>query len=109
MEEHKSKDGSVTLNYSMLSKTNYTAWSLKMRVYMQAHGIWKAVEPADEKAVIEDKIDKVTLAVIYQAIPEDILLSVAEKTMDKGAWEAIKTMCLGADRVKKARVQTLKS
>ncbi|XP_074341853.1 uncharacterized protein LOC141679248 [Apium graveolens] len=109
MEELKSKNGSVTLSYPMLSKTNYTAWSLKIRVYMLAHGIWEAVEPTDEKTVIEDKTDKVALAAIYQAILEDILLSIAEKKMARGAWEAIRTMCLGADRVRKARVQTLKS
>ncbi|XP_074364584.1 uncharacterized protein LOC141705585 [Apium graveolens] len=79
MEELKSKNGSVTLSYPMLSKTNYTAWSLKMRVYRLAHGIWEAVEPTDEKTVIEDKTDKVALAAIYQAILEDILLSIAEK------------------------------
>lgn len=38
-----------------------------------------------------------------------MLLSLADKDTTKEAWEAIKTMCLGADRVKKARVQTLKA
>ncbi|XP_074356694.1 uncharacterized protein LOC141696454 [Apium graveolens] len=109
MEGMKGKDGMVTLSYPMLSKANYTAWSLKMRVYMLAHGIWEAVEPTDQKAVIDDKVDKVALATIYQAIPEDVLLAVAEKKTAKDAWEAIKTMSLGADRVKKARIQTLRS
>lgn len=106
---NKDKNGSVTLNYLMLTKTNYTAWSIKMRVCMQAHGIWEAIEPVNEATIVEDKIDKVALAAIYQAIPEDILLLVAEKKTAKSAWEAIKVMCLGADRVKNARVQTLKT
>lgn len=109
MEATKGKDGSVTLNYPMLTRSNYAAWSLKMEVNMQAHGIWEAVEPADEKATVEDKVDKVALAAIYQAIPEDILLAVAEKTTARSAWGAINTMCLGADRIKKARIQTLKN
>lgn len=46
---------------------------------------------------------------IYQGILEDVLLSIAEKKTTKEAWEAIKTMCQGADWVKKARVQTLKA
>lgn len=37
-----------------------------------------------------------------------MLLSIAEKKCAKDAWDAIKTICLGADRVKKAKVQTLK-
>lgn len=61
------------------------------------------------KAKIEDKTDKLALSAIYQSIPEEMLLSIAEKTTSKGAWEAIKTMSLGADRVRKAKVQTLKS
>lgn len=108
MDVGKSK-GSFGLTYPTLAKGNYTTWALKMKVFMQAQGVWTAVEPSDPKAAIDDKSDKVALAMLYQGLPEDMLLSIAEKTTAKGAWEAIKTMCLGADRVKKARVQTLKS
>lgn len=52
MEDNKNKEGIVTLSYPMLSKSNYTAWSLKMRVFMEAHGIWDAIEPAHPKAMI---------------------------------------------------------
>lgn len=93
----------------MLSKSNYTAWSLKMKVNMQAHGIWEEVELADPKVAAVEKKDRLALAAIYQSIPEDILLSVADKKTAKEAWDAIKTMCLGADRVRQAKVQTLKS
>ncbi|XP_023770494.1 uncharacterized protein LOC111919112 [Lactuca sativa] len=49
------------------------------------------------------------LVVIYQGILEDLLLSLAEKKKTKEAWEALKTMFVGADRVKIARIQTLKT
>lgn len=49
------------------------------------------------------------MASIYQEIPEEMLLLVADNKIAKEAWETIMTMCLGADRVKKAKVQTLKS
>ncbi|XP_074322922.1 uncharacterized protein LOC141659890 [Apium graveolens] len=109
MDTHKIKDGSIGLAYPMLTRSNYTAWSVKMRVVMQAHSIWEAVEPKDLNASIEDKTNKVALAVIFQAIPEDMLLSLADKTSAKEAWEALKMMCLGANRVKKARAQTLRA
>ncbi|KAL8096387.1 hypothetical protein AgCh_037375 [Apium graveolens] len=99
MDMMKSKEGLVGLSYPMLTKSNYTAWSLKMRVYMQAHGIWEAIEPTKEKPTVEEKTDKMALAAIYQGIPEEILLSVADKTSAKEAWEAVNTMCLGADKV----------
>lgn len=109
MDVNKLKGGSIGLSYPMLARSNYTAWALKMKVFMQAQGVWTAVEPSDPKAVIEEKTDKVAMAMIYQGILEDVLLSLAEKKSAKDVWEAIKTLCQGADRVKKAKIQTLKS
>lgn len=109
METSKIKERGVGLNYPMLAHDNYTVWAMKMKVFMQAHDVWNAVEPKDKNAKVEEKTDKVALAVIYQGIPEDILLSLADKTTAKKACDALKTMCLGADRVRKAKVQTLKS
>ncbi|XP_074336223.1 uncharacterized protein LOC141673378 [Apium graveolens] len=80
-----------------------------MRVFMQAHGVWDAVEPKDANAAIEDKMDKRALAIIYQVIGEDLLISIAGKTTSKTAWEAIKMVHLGADKVQKAKAQTLKA
>lgn len=103
------KDGQITLHYPMLSRNNYAAWAIKMRVFMQAQGVWDAVEPRTSNTVVEVKKDKMALAAIYQGIPEDLLLSLAERKSAKEAWEALKTMYLGADRVKNAKVQTLKA
>ena len=49
------------------------------------------------------------LAAIYQGVPEDVLLMIAKKDSAKEAWETLRTMHMGADRVKEAKVQTLKS
>lgn len=76
---------------------------------MQAHGAWDAVESSDPKAAVEGKTDKIALAMIYQGIPMEFLLSIAENKTAKDAWEAIKTMSQGADKVKQAKVQTLKA
>ncbi|XP_074341863.1 uncharacterized protein LOC141679258 [Apium graveolens] len=109
MDVNKVKGGSIGLSYPMLAKSNYTAWALKMKVFMQVQGVWTAVEQNDPKTPVEEKSDKVAMAMIYQGIPEEVLLSIAEKQTTKDVWEAIKTLCQGADRVKKARIQTLKS
>ncbi|KAL8098264.1 hypothetical protein AgCh_031141 [Apium graveolens] len=76
---------------------------------MRAHRIWDAIEPMDPKGDVDEKVDRVALAAVYQAILEDILLVVAEKTTAKRTWEAIKMMCHGAERVKTARTQTMKT
>ena len=93
----------------MLGRSNYKASSLKMKVFMRAHGVWDVMEPKDPKNIVEERTYKIALAAIYHGITEDILLSVEEKKRTKEAWVVIKTMCVGADWVKKARVQTLKS
>lgn len=103
------KNGSIGLTYPMLDRSNYTAWAMKMKVFIKAQGAWIAIEPKDPKAEVDDKIDQIALAMIYQGIPEGMLLSLADKDTAKGAWEAIKTLCQGADKVKNARVQTLKA
>lgn len=41
---------------------------------------------------------------IYQGISGYILLSLVEKKKAKDAWEAIKTMCQGAERAKAAKI-----
>lgn len=114
MDVNKLKGGSVGLSYPTLTRENYTAWSMKMRVFMQAQGVWEAVEASDSKAsdskaTVDGKTDKIALAMIYQGIPEDVLLSLAEKKTAKDAWDAIRTLCQGAEKVKSARVQTLKA
>ncbi|XP_074361557.1 uncharacterized protein LOC141701840 [Apium graveolens] len=53
-----------------------------MNVNLQAHGVWEAVSPKDPKST---------------------------KETAKKIWEAIKVTCQGAERVKTAKVQTLKT
>ena len=82
--------------------------AIKMKVYMQAQGVWDAIEPA-AGAAMEVQKDKMALAAIYQGIPEETLLLIAEKKTVVAAWETLKTMHLGTDRVKSAKVQNLKT
>lgn len=97
MEVRKIKGGAVGLSYPILACSNYTAWFLKMKVFMQAEGVWNVMESDGPKDTVEERTDKVALAMIYQDIPEDMLLFLAERKTTKEAWEAIKTMCQGAE------------
>ncbi|XP_020249615.1 uncharacterized protein LOC109827062 [Asparagus officinalis] len=89
-------------------RDNYASWAIKMKVYMKAQDVWDAIEPA-AGASVEHRKDQMALAAIYQGIPEETLMVIAEKQTAKEAWETLKTMHLGADRVRNAKVQTLKS
>lgn len=44
-----------------------------------------------------------------QSIPQDVLLQVVKHKMAKVVWDSLKTRYVGADRVKQARLHTLKS
>lgn len=71
-------------------------------------GIWDAIKPV-AGVTVEVRKDKTVRAYIFQAIPKDILLQITMKKTSKDAWDSMKTRYLGADRVKKARLQTLMS
>ncbi|CAL5003493.1 unnamed protein product [Urochloa decumbens] len=98
----------VSLHYPMLTRSNYTTWAIKMKVFMRAQGVWDVVEYAGKKDELDTKKDHTALAAIYQGIPEETLLAVSEKETSKEVWECIKTMYQGAQSVKDARVQTLR-
>lgn len=99
------ESSAVSLHYPVLTRSNYATWAMKMKVYMRAQGVWDAIEPGDA----DTRKDQMALAAIYQGVPEDTLFLLAEKETAKAAWEALKTMYMGAERVREAKVQTLKS
>ncbi|KAD7116862.1 hypothetical protein E3N88_04130 [Mikania micrantha] len=102
------ESSSVSLQIPTLTATNYTTWSIMMEAIMDAQGLWETVETPPGMAVDEKK-SKTARAFLFQAIPEDVLLQVAKKKTAKDVWESLKLRYLGADRVQKARLHTLKS
>lgn len=92
------REGGGSGNWPQLSKTNYNEWSLRMKLKMQARHIWDAVEFDD--AEYDD--DRSALDAICSAVPEEMVSALATKATAKEAWEAIKTLRIGDDRVRKA-------
>ena len=45
---------------------------------------------------------------IYSAVPEDVLAQLDNKVTTKETWESLRTMNVSVERVKKAKIQTLK-
>ena len=85
------KEASGSVQYPMLTRTNYQEWSLLMRVNLQAQGLWQAVEP-EEGEVVEYREDRLALAAILRAVPPEMLGSLARKCTARSTWEAVKTM-----------------
>nr|GEX29343.1 putative zinc finger, CCHC-type [Tanacetum cinerariifolium] len=102
------KENPVTFQCPVLTSTNYMTWAIKMEAIMDAQRLWEFIEPAAGVAA-DKKKSKLAHAFIFQAISEDILMQVAKKKTAHEVWESLKTRFVGADRVQKARLPTLKS
>ncbi|WVZ54431.1 hypothetical protein U9M48_005224 [Paspalum notatum var. saurae] len=95
-----------SVQYPMLTRTNYQEWSLLMRVNLEVAGLWHAVEP-EEDDVIEYREDRLAMAAILRSIPSDMLGSLARKRTARSAWEAVKTHRMGVERVREASTRQL--
>ncbi|KAG7598928.1 Zinc finger CCHC-type [Arabidopsis suecica] len=102
----KSKEiGSSSIRCPMLTTTNYTVWTMRMKPMLRVNRAWEAIEPGST----DEDMNDLAKALLFQSIPESLILQVGEYKTAKQVWEAIKTRHLGADRVKEARLQTLMS
>ncbi|GJY23785.1 zinc finger, CCHC-type containing protein [Tanacetum coccineum] len=73
-----------------LKTTNYTVWAIQIKVILEAHDLWEAIEPK-ENTQVDDKKDKATTAFLYQALTEDVILQVAGCETAKELWDSLKT------------------
>jgi hypothetical protein len=76
-----------------------------MRLKMQARHLWDAVEYDD--ADYDD--DRSALDAICSGVPAEMVPILVAKESAKDAWEAIKTLRIGDDRVRKATAQNLRA
>lgn len=65
---------------------------------LQAQGLWEAVDPGTD----DFHADRTALAAILRAVLQDMLTSLAQKETACEAWEAIRTIRVGVERVKEA-------
>ena len=79
-----------------------------MRTVLAANGLEGAIDPVTGNAM-EVKKKYTALAMLFQSIPEEIVLQVSRYTEPKDVWEALRVRYLGADRIQKARLQMLHS
>ncbi|XP_013633224.1 PREDICTED: uncharacterized protein LOC106338903 [Brassica oleracea var. oleracea] len=89
----------------MLSSTNYTVWSMRMKVMLCLYKVCNTIDPGSDDA----KNNNMAIALISQSVPEALILQIGQHDTSKKIWEAIKSCNLGADRVREARLQTLTS
>jgi hypothetical protein len=94
-------DGS---SYAALTKTNYSDWALLMKVKLKARALWSVIENDN----VDQHEEMMALDALCSAVPPEMASTIAKKEMAKEAWDAIATMRVDDDRVKKATTQQLR-
>lgn len=67
--------GSTTVACPMLNSTNYTVWSLRMKVVLRIHKVWTIIDPGTEE---NEEKKYLAIGLIYQAIPECLIIQIGD-------------------------------
>ena len=93
----------------MLTGDNYTTWAIKVEANLDAAGLWEAVVLAEDSAsAVVAKKDKPARAYLLGEFSEDLLLQVSGKKTAAEVRASLKARFVGADRVRAARLGTLR-
>ncbi|WVZ59800.1 LOW QUALITY PROTEIN: hypothetical protein U9M48_009898 [Paspalum notatum var. saurae] len=96
------KEISSSGSFPTLTRSNYYDWAACMRVMLQARGLWIAVSIGTDDLTE----DRMALEVLTKAVPA--MGTIANKATAKIAWDSIKLMNVGVERVRKAKASTLR-
>jgi len=91
------------LLWLMLTRSNYQEWASHVQCNLEAMFLWDAVS-ADK---VERCRDRLALGAMLRGVPTEMHAMLLNKKSMKEAWEAIKSMRLGANRVKAVNAQKL--
>jgi hypothetical protein len=94
---------SSSLVFPTLTRTNYTEWSLVMKVNLQAAGLWEVIHSSDG----DYREDRSALIVLLRAVSSEMQAGLAVKATAREAWEAIRTVRVGVDHVKEVNAERL--
>lgn len=78
-------------------------YGMGMKITLKVHKLWDAIE-AD---LTEGDKNDMAITLLFQSIPEILILQVGELDTATKVWETIKAGHVGAERVKEARSQSL--
>jgi hypothetical protein len=91
--------------FPVLTKTNYLDWAMLMKVKLRARDLWVIVD----KESVDPQEDMMALDTLVSAVPPKMVATMADKSSVKEAWDAIASMRMDDDWVKKVAAQQLHS
>jgi hypothetical protein len=75
-----------------------------MKIKLEALLLWAAVDPGD----VDFQVDRMALDAICSAVPPEMISTLTTKSSVREAWESVKIMMIGRDRVCKVSSQKLR-
>ena len=108
------RNSSVSFQYSILTKTKYDQWSLRMKVIIGAHGLWSIIENGIEELEHDGALtvaelnalqkkrngDQTTINIIHQGLDDDMFKKITNEMSSKDAWEILRNSVVEVDKVK---------
>ncbi|XP_051197381.1 uncharacterized protein [Lolium perenne] len=82
---------------------------MRMKYILRVHGAWSAVDPESTAKEADGSKEEMAMTIISQGIDDETLLRVAEKETTAEVWAALRSMHVGVERVREARIQSLRS
>jgi hypothetical protein len=92
------KDSGTEGRWSMLTKTNYSEWSMVIKVKMQVQHMWEAVWYSDADFTKAQR----ALEALLAAVPPEMAPTLADKETAKDACDAIADARIGSDLARRA-------
>ena len=83
---------STSVQCPMLNSTNYTFWSLRMKVFLRIHKAWSVIDLGTEE---NEEKNYLGMGFLYQAIPESLIMQIGDVDSEKALWDAIKALHVG--------------
>ena len=93
-----------SLVWLMLTRTNYVEWAMLMQINYEALEIWETIDPGTDAKRAQDRQ---AMGALMRSVPKEMWGTLGAKKTIKEAWDTVKTMKVGADRVKEINVQKL--
>ncbi|XP_066351427.1 uncharacterized protein [Miscanthus floridulus] len=93
-----------SLMWPMLTRSNYMEWTMLMQCNYEAMEIWYAIDPGTNPKRAHDCQ---AMSTLMRSVPSEMWQMLGNRKTMKEAWEVVRTMRLGADRVKDVNAQKL--
>jgi len=78
--------GPSSIKFPMLNSSNYTVWTMRMKIALKINKVWEAIDPGNKH---EEK-NNMAIALLLQSIPEALTFQGGDLDTAKFVWDAIK-------------------